>query len=168
MTSPPIPGGKPQMNQIKTILLGMGGVGKTAFVTRHQTGEFVREYNPTFGQNIATIPLFGKEEEQARFELWDTAGQELFVPPLRDVQCAIVMYDVTNRPSARSVDGFIATIEQVYGEIPILVLGNKVDVPCKRILVRIPNKPNIKYMDFSVKSCYNLQESLEWLAQRVL
>lgn len=84
----------------KLILVGDGGTGKTTFVKRHISGEFEKKYVPTLGVEVHPL-RFNTNYGPVCFNVWDTAGQEKF-GGLRDGyyiqgQCAIIMFDVTNR-----------------------------------------------------------------------
>lgn len=73
--------GEPQI-QFKLVLVGDGGVGKTTFVKRHESGEFLKKYVPTVGAEVHPMD-FNTNKGQLRFNVWDTAGQEKFAG-LRD------------------------------------------------------------------------------------
>ena len=90
----------------KLVFIGDGGVGKTTFVKRHVTGDFQKPYIPTQGAEVTPIE-FNTTRGKVRFIMWDTAGQEKF-GTLRecyyiDSHCAIIMFDLTQRETYRSV-----------------------------------------------------------------
>lgn len=60
--------------QLKLVLVGDGGVGKTTFVKRHITGEFEKKYVATMGADVRSIP-FTTNMGKIIFNVWDTAGQ---------------------------------------------------------------------------------------------
>lgn len=66
-------------------------------------------------------------------QLWDTAGQERFkalIPNyIRDTSVAVIVYDVTNRNSYKSVQKWIDDVKNLRGESAIIaLLANKVDL----------------------------------------
>jgi small GTP-binding protein len=63
--------------QVKVILLGNSGVGKTSLITRLKTGQFPSKIDPTVGVNHQCHPVLIGHEQVTIF-LWDTAGQEQF------------------------------------------------------------------------------------------
>ena len=63
--------------QYKCILVGDGGVGKTALVTRHSTGEFKSRYRATLGVEVVPL-LFQTDRGPIQFNCWDIAGQDQF------------------------------------------------------------------------------------------
>ena len=61
--------------EIKCILIGDGGVGKTTYVKRMVSGEFEKKYVATLG--VVVYPLkFTTNMGEIQFNVWDTAGQE--------------------------------------------------------------------------------------------
>lgn len=68
--------------EFKLVIAGDGGVGKTTFVKRHVTGEFVKQYVATIGAEVTPM-TFTTNRGVIRFNVWDTAGQEKYAG-LRD------------------------------------------------------------------------------------
>jgi small GTP-binding protein len=62
--------------EFKLILVGDGGVGKTTFVKRHLTGEFEKKYVATLGVEVHPLQ-FHTNRGPIKFNVWDTAGQEV-------------------------------------------------------------------------------------------
>jgi len=118
----------------KLLLIGDGNVGKSTFVKRHRTGEFEKQYIPTIGVEVHPLK-FHTNYGPVTFKVWDTAGQEKF-GGLRDAyyingDCAILMYDVTNRMTFSSLYKWYSDIKRVCADIPIVIVGNKYDVETK-------------------------------------
>jgi len=66
-----------------------------------------------------------------RFECWDTAGQEKF-GRLRDgyylgSECGMILFDLSNRNSYKTVPIWHQEVINITGEIPMVVVGNKKD-----------------------------------------
>ena len=61
--------------KFKLVLVGDGGVGKTTFVKRHETGEFEKKYVATVGAEVHPME-FHTDKGKIVFNVWDTAGQE--------------------------------------------------------------------------------------------
>eukprot|EP01083_Nonionella_stella_P019872 55165_1 len=68
--------------QLKLVLVGDGGVGKTTFVKRHKSGEFEKKYVATLGVEVNRLTFF-TSLGAINFKCWDTAGHEKFAG-LRD------------------------------------------------------------------------------------
>merc|ERR1711990_191487 len=166
----------PQGQQIPTfklILVGDGGTGKTTFVKRHLTEEFEKKYLPTVGVSVHPLD-FNTNCGPIRFDCWDTAGQEKF-GGLRDGyyihgQCAIIMFDVTSRTTYKNVPNWHRDITRVCENIPIVLVGNKVDVKDRQVKaknIQFHRKRNLQYYDLSARSNYNFEKPFLWLARRL-
>eukprot|EP00416_Gambierdiscus_australes_P033088 CAMPEP_0171093596 /NCGR_PEP_ID=MMETSP0766_2-20121228/39172_1 /TAXON_ID=439317 /ORGANISM="Gambierdiscus australes, Strain CAWD 149" /LENGTH=211 /DNA_ID=CAMNT_0011552065 /DNA_START=1 /DNA_END=636 /DNA_ORIENTATION=- len=159
--------------QFKLVLVGDGGVGKTTFVKRHLTGEFEKRYLPTLGVEVNPL-RFGTNCGPLTFNVWDTAGAEKF-GGLRDAyyikgQCAIIMFDVTSRITYKNVPNWHRDIVRVCEEIPIVLVGNKVDVKDRQVKakqIQFHRKRNLQYYDLSARSNYNFDKPFLWLARRL-
>eukprot|EP00918_Siedleckia_nematoides_P099547 GHVU01217713.1.p1 GENE.GHVU01217713.1~~GHVU01217713.1.p1 ORF type:complete len:220 (-),score=35.26 GHVU01217713.1:642-1301(-) len=159
--------------EVKMILVGDGGVGKTTLVKRHKTGEFERKYIPTLGVEVSPL-RFETQYGPIIFNVWDTAGQERF-GGLRDGyyikgQCAIIMFDVTSRTSYKNVPNWYRDIVRVCDSIPIVLVGNKVDMKDRMVkarMIQFHRKRNLQYYDVSARSNYNFEKPFLWLARRL-
>merc|ERR1712004_481748 len=157
----------------KLVLVGDGGTGKTTFVKRHLTGEFEKKYVATLGVEVHPL-VFYTNRGPIRFNVWDTAGQEKF-GGLRDGyyiqgQCAVIMFDVTSRITYKNVPNWHRDIVRVCENIPIVLVGNKVDVKDRQVKaknIQFHRKRNLQYYDLSARSNYNFEKPFLWLARRL-
>jgi GTP-binding nuclear protein Ran len=157
----------------KLVLVGDGGVGKTTFVKRHQTGEFEKKYIPTMGVQVSQLQ-FETTQGRLLFNIWNTAGQERF-GGLREgyyleANCAIVMFDVTAPATYRNVSSWHRDLVRVCPNIPIVLVGNKIDVrerkvPAKRVTFH--KKNNMTYFEISAKSNYHSEMPLLAIARQL-
>ena len=68
----------PELKEIKIILLGENGVGKTSIINRYINNEFRPETeNVTLGSNCFQKDI-KKNKDIYRMRIWDTTGQEKF------------------------------------------------------------------------------------------
>jgi len=108
------------------------------------------------------------------FNVWDTAGQEKF-GGLRDAyyiqaDCAIIMFDVTSRETYKSVSDWHRDLVRICDGIPIVLVGNKVDVKDRKVKVKqitFHRKKHLQYFDVSAKSNYNYEKPFLWLARKL-
>merc|ERR1712025_693175 len=167
-----------EMPTFKLVLVGDGGMGKTTFVKRHLTGVFEKKYVATLGVEVHPL-VFHTNRGPIKYNVWDTAGQEKF-GGLRDgyyiqAQCAIIMFDVTSRITYQRVPNGHPALERVCNDpagrrIPIVLVGNKVDVKDRKVKPKAINyhrKKNLQYYDLSAKSNYNFEKPFLWLARRL-
>jgi GTP-binding nuclear protein Ran len=158
----------------KLVLIGDGGVGKTTFVKRHRTGEFEKKYVPTSGVEVSQL-IIHTNRGSILFNIWDTAGQERF-GGLREgyyleSQSAIIMFDVTSPGTLKSVNTWHRDLTRVCPNIPIVLVGNKIDVrdrkvPAKRVTFH--KKNNMRYFEISAKSNYHFEMPFLSLARALL
>ena len=87
-----------RMREFKVVILGSGGVGKSAITMKFVTGNFMEKYDPTIED------FYRKEIEidqaPAMLEILDTAGTEQFAS-MRDLyikngQGFIIVYSITS------------------------------------------------------------------------
>ena len=114
------------IGKFKCILVGDGGVGKTAYVKKLQTNEFEKRYVATLGVSVRTLD-FQTDCGKIEFNMWDCAGQEKF-GGLRDgywikAQCGIIMFDVTARITYKHTPNWFRDITRVCGEWASLESG---------------------------------------------
>jgi len=157
----------------KIVLVGDGGVGKTTLVKRHLDGGFERRYIPTLGVEVHAL-RFSTNCGLIRLNVWDTAGQER-MGGLRDgyyiqAQGAILMFDVTSRVTYKNVPEWYKDIVRVCDQIPMVLVGNKVDVKDRQVKAKnilFHRKKNLQYYDLSARSNYNFEKPFLWLARRL-
>jgi GTP-binding nuclear protein Ran len=164
---------QPVVATFKLILVGDGATGKTTFVKRHKTGEFEKRYIATVGVDVHPLTFYTNRGVIC-FNVWDTAGQEKF-GGLRDgyyIQgnCAIIMFDVTSRATYKNVPNWHRDIVRVCDNIPMVLVGNKVDCFDRQVkakMITFHRKKNLQYYDVSAKSNYNFEKPFLWLAKRM-
>jgi GTP-binding nuclear protein Ran len=163
-----------QVPEFKLVLVGDGGVGKTTFVKRHLTGEFEKRYIATLGVEVHPMPFY-TNHGQINFNVWDTAGQEK-LGGLRDGyyiggNCGIIMFDVCSRITYSNVPKWYKDLTRVCEAIPIVLVGNKVDVRDRKVKAKqitFHRKKNLQYYDISAKSNYQFEKPFVWLLRRMV
>ena len=159
--------------EFKLVLIGDGGVGKTTFVKRHLTGEDEKRYIATVGVEVHPLTFFTSRGPIC-FNVWDTAGQEK-LSGLRDGyyiggQCGVIMFDVTSRITYKNVPKWHRDLVRVCENIPIVLVGNKVDVKDRKVKAKqitFHRRHNLQYYDVSAKSNYQFEKPFLWLARRL-
>lgn len=141
----------------KVLLVGDGGVGKTALAKRLRYGDFVNYYLPTLG--VELIPLnFVTSSGPAVINVWDCAGRALLGGGRKGyytgAHAAIVMFDLTNESTYSSIANLVNSIRESEGNIPIVVCGNKADSENRGYY---PVPIGMPYYDISAKTMYNFE-----------
>lgn len=160
--------------EVKVVLLGDGGTGKTSFVARLCREGFHHDYVATLGCEKTQVCI-DTSKGQMKVVLWDTAGQEK-VGPLRDpyyegATAAILFFDVTSRVTYKNVPVWHRDLLRVCGDIPVVIFANKVDVEERKVKsksIKYHEKNNSMILvEGSVKDRVNLKQPLEYLLQCV-
>ena len=119
-------------NDLKTILLGIQGVGKTNLIKIATGRKFEEEQNSTL-----SVSFFEKkiviDKLEYKIDLWDTIGQEnlrqltkLFY---NNSKIVIFVYDITSLKSFEELKSWHEeVIDQVGNDIIKGVVGNKMDL----------------------------------------
>jgi GTP-binding nuclear protein Ran len=162
-----------EIPEFKLVLVGDGGVGKSNFASRFIWGDFDKTYNPTTEAVIHSIVLY-TNRGPIRINVWDTAGQEKG-GVLRDkyylqADCAIIMFDVTSRVSHRHVPQWHSDLTRLCENIPIVIVGNKVDIKERKVTAKqitFDRKKNLQYYDMSAKLNYNLEKPFLYLIRKL-
>jgi len=149
----------------KSIVVGDGGVGKTALTLRFSKGFFTEDYKMTIGVDfhVKTITIDTNEGPiRAKLQIWDTGGQERFssIRPMyyRGSLGALMIFDLTNSASFEHLPQWIEEVRaNVKSEIPLLLVGNKSDLTNERLvsIEEINNFTrdfNLYYMETSAKT----------------
>lgn len=155
------------MKDIKTVLLGDSGVGKSSLVLRFVTDTFRPYSESTIGASFLTKILL-VNEKQSKFFIWDTAGQEKYhsLAPMyyRGAQVAIIVYDITNKNSFLTLKRWIKEL-QLHGppDILIAIVGNKSDLSGNRKVSYNQAKAyadeiNVLFIETSAKNNSNINE----------
>ena len=119
-------------HEIKTILVGMSGTGKTNIINAMTNQPFdsnkISTLTSTFIEKVIEI-----NKKQYRIELWDTAGQEKYKSLtkifLKDSKIVIFVYDITTQESFEEVNYWVTTVKEILGEEPVYgLVGNKKDL----------------------------------------
>lgn len=115
----------------KTIVVGDGAVGKTAITFRYAVDKFQENYKMTIGVDF-TIKREKVNDKEIKIQVWDTGGQEKFskIRPLyyRGALGGLVVFDVTTKESFENLDGWFEEIQKNCTQIPIILVGNKIDL----------------------------------------
>jgi Ras-related protein Rab-11A len=170
----------------KIVVVGDGGVGKTALIERVHGHGFQSTYNITIGANISVYD-FSLDENDYKFQLWDLAGQQRFDAVrkmfYRGCHATIFVFDQTRQESFKNLERWKRELFSNVGrKIPYIIVGNKNDlerndVPedlLKNYIEKCNSeleKENIKFKTSSISaSAYsgeNVKESFDLLASSI-
>lgn len=155
------------MREFKVVVLGSGGVGKSALTMQFVSGTFMEKYDPTIED------FYRKEIEvdsaPCVLEILDTAGTEQFAS-MRDLyikngQGFVVVYSITSHQTFLDIKNMKEQIMQVKNtdRVPILLVGNKTDLDHQREVatcegLTLSQLWNCPFTEASAKDKWNVNE----------
>lgn len=161
-----------QAAEFKVLLVGDPGVGKSALLRSHLTGEFQRTWVKTVSEEVHKLRLH-TNCGCLTFNIWVAASGSAHQVRERfytQGQAAIVMFDVTSKSSYRSVPIWHREINKQVGIIPTVLLGNKIDAQNRQVTsdqIRSHKGNHVQYYDLSVRDQHNFERPFLWLARKL-
>ncbi|KAI0782270.1 small GTPase superfamily [Abortiporus biennis] len=166
------------MRNFNIVVLGAGGVGKSALTTRYVKHDFLDYYNPTIEENYET--QVSVDGQPYKLEILDTAGAEQF-NALNEVYIKsghgfILAFSLTHEASLREVDTIRQQIYHIKGEttnIPIVVVGTKMDLANEREVTRtaiqdLATRWSLPFYETSAKKDWHVTAVFEDLLQQMV
>jgi len=172
-----MPKKKAEVEVHKLIIVGTGGVGKSALTLMFMYGDFVEEYDPTLSDSYRKlVTLDGRE---MNIDILDTAGQEDY-SAMRDNyyrtgEGFMCVYSVIMEDSFNKLQGFFDAIIRVSDKekVPFLLVGNKIDLESQRQVDSIRGqelaaKYDCSFMETSAKNNTNVDEAFMVLLKLIV
>jgi len=163
----------------KIVVLGGGGVGKSALTIRLVTDNFLDEYDPTIEDSYRKqVEIDG---ETALLDILDTAGQEEFASMqdqwIREGQGFLLVFSVCNQGTFDELEEFHRKILRVKDvkNVPMVIAGNKCDLrdafdssQVKKIDAEsLASDFGCKYYETSAKEKINNEECFYQVAREI-
>lgn len=174
---------------LKIVIIGDGGVGKTAIREQYLTKQFQSEYVLTVGADFAMRDEI-VNGTSLRYQIWDLAGQQRF-DGVREVYYkgalgALLIYDVTRPDSFFNTPKWINELwtNNTRGRIPVIVVANKIDLreSCDESIsteqgrlftdrlnkLTSPEGFTCHYVETSARTGINIQEAFSLLGRNIM
>jgi small GTP-binding protein len=162
--------------QIKIVLLGESGVGKSSIVLRYVTDSFKTDSDGTVGASymgkIITI-----NDSLVKLNIWDTAGQEryhsLAKMYYRDADAAILVYDITKQDSFTGMIRWYNEVKQHSSQgIAMAIVGNKDDLIEQEVVsieeaTKFAQSINAFYKKTSAKSSFGIEQLFKEIIEKL-
>ncbi|XP_069489689.1 ADP-ribosylation factor-like protein 8A [Ambystoma mexicanum] len=160
--------------EMELTLVGLQYSGKTTFVNVIASGQFNEDMIPTVGFNMRKIT-----KGNVTIKLWDIGGQPRFRSMweryCRGVSAIVYMVDAADQEKTEASKNELHNLldkPQLQG-IPVLVLGNKRDLPGALDEKELIEKMNLSAIQDREICCYsisckekdNIDITLQWLIQ---
>jgi len=135
----------------KVVVVGGGGVGKSAITIQFIQSYFVTDYDPTIEDSYTKQCVI--DDNVAKLDILDTAGQEEFSAMreqyMRSGEGFLLVFSLAERASFEEIYKFHKQVLRVKDrdEFPMLIVGNKADLDKNR--------------QVSVEECENMAKQLK-------
>jgi len=161
---------------LKVIMVGSGGVGKSALTLQFMYDEFVEDYEPTKADSYRKkITL---DDEEVQIDILDTAGQEDYAAIrdnyFRSGEGFLCVFSITEYESFQATQEFREQILRVKGEenVPFVLVGNKADLEDRRRVpqdeaVQLAHNWGVPYIETSAKTRMNVENVFKELLREI-
>ena len=169
-----------QKMKVKICLVGEGAVGKTCLIRRFVHDQFEDRYISTLGAKVSKkeIAIQGNGSAvDVDMTIWDIMGEKGFRELLKEAyfhgaQGVLAVCDVTRMETLTDLEGWIAAVVKVTGNVPIEVLANKVDLKDERVVSdgdvqALAESHGASYLATSAKTGENVEEAFAALAKLI-
>eukprot|EP01102_Stenamoeba_stenopodia_P003626 TRINITY_DN137_c0_g1_i1.p1 TRINITY_DN137_c0_g1~~TRINITY_DN137_c0_g1_i1.p1 ORF type:complete len:195 (-),score=59.63 TRINITY_DN137_c0_g1_i1:193-777(-) len=162
--------------EYKLVIVGGGGVGKSALTIQLIQNHFIDEYDPTIEDSYRKQVTI--DDETCLLDILDTAGQEEYSAMrdqyMRTGQGFLTVYAITSRSSFDEISSFREQILRVKDadKVPMVVVGNKCDLESERQVSKAEGQDLAKsfgcpFLETSAKSRINVEESFFELVREI-
>jgi len=164
------------LREYKLVVLGSGGVGKSALTVQFVQGIFVEKYDPTIEDSYRKqVEIDGT---QCMLEILDTAGIEQFTA-MRDLymkngQGFVLVYSIIAQSTFNDLPDLREQILRVKDkdEVPMVLVGNKCDLQDQRVITteqgqELARKFGCAFLEASAKKRINVDEIFHDLIRQI-
>ncbi|XP_047992520.1 ras-like protein 2 [Leguminivora glycinivorella] len=171
------PGDRPNQAQTyKLVVVGGGGVGKSAITIQFIQSYFVTDYDPTIEDSYTKQCVI--DDIPAKLDILDTAGQEEFSAMreqyMRSGEGFLLVFSVAEHSSFDEIYKFHKQILRVKDrdEFPMLMVGNKADLEAQRVVSleeaqALSRQLKVPYIECSAKARMNVDQAFHELVRLV-
>jgi len=120
------------INEVRIVVMGCGGVGKSALTIQLMQNHFIVQYDPTIEDSYRKQTVI--DEETCILDILDTAGQEEYSAMrdqyVRTGQGYLLVYSVSSAYSLKELNMFRDQILRAKDadKVPMVLVGNKCDL----------------------------------------
>jgi len=164
------------LREYKLVVVGGGGVGKSALTIQFIQSHFVDEYDPTIEDSYRKQCVI--DDEVALLDVLDTAGQEEYGAMreqyMRTGEGFLLVYSITSRNSFEEISTFHQQILRVKDKdtFPVILIANKCDLEYERQVGMNEGRDLAKHLgcrfiETSAKQRINVDEAFSNLVREI-
>ena len=162
-------------NEIKVILVGESGTGKTSLINATMGLKFQEHLETTASNNFSSKKIAINNKEYV-LNLWDTIGQEKFRSLtkifIKDSKIVLLVYDITVLKTFKELDYWYKIIHDILGDEPVLgICGNKQDLISQEQVKeedakKYAEEKNLPFKLTSAKNPFSFNKFLEEMVKK--
>ncbi|CAH0384479.1 unnamed protein product [Bemisia tabaci] len=163
------------MTEYKLVVVGAGGVGKSALTIQLIQNHFVDEYDPTIEDSYRKQVLI--DGETCLLDILDTAGQEEYSAMrdqyMRTGEGFLLVFAVNSLKSYEDISLYREQIKRVKDaeEIPMVLVGNKCDLSVRAVntaaAADAAKQMGIPFVETSAKLCIGVDDAFFTLVREI-
>ena len=158
----------------KVLMLGDESTEKTSLTIRYISGFYLEDLKLTIGVDFYSKTTTYRDK-RVKLQIWDFGGEERFRFLLhqycKGANGAFFLYDITNSTTLDHLPDWISIIREHTGDIPIMLIGSKLDLDEFRAVSRddgilAARKYNLdSFAELSSKTGQNVEKAFEVLTE---
>jgi len=164
------------LREYKLVVVGGGGVGKSALTIQFIQSHFVDEYDPTIEDSYRKQCVI--DQEVALLDVLDTAGQEEYIAMreqyVKSGEGFLLVYSITSRNSFEEISPLHQQILRVKDQDswPMVIVGNKCDLEDERQVGMYEGRDlakhyGCKFVETSAKHRINVEAAFHDLVRAI-
>uniref|UniRef100_A0A6I8Q5C6 small monomeric GTPase n=3 Tax=Tetrapoda TaxID=32523 RepID=A0A6I8Q5C6_XENTR len=167
--------GSSTMTEYKLVVVGAGGVGKSALTIQLIQNHFVDEYDPTIEDSYRKQVVI--DGETCLLDILDTAGQEEYSAMrdqyMRTGEGFLCVFAINNTKSFEDIHQYREQIKRVKDsdDVPMVLVGNKCDLPARTVETRqaqdLARSYGIPYIETSAKTRQGVEDAFYTLVREI-
>jgi len=163
------------MTEYKLVVVGDGGVGKSALTIQLIQNHFFEEYDPTIEDSYRKQVVI--DGETCLLDILDTAGQEEYSAMrdqyMRTGEGFLLVFAVNEAKSFENISSYREQIKRVKDleEVPMVLVGNKCDLPQRGVDMRLVQETaksyGIPFIETSAKTRTGVDDAFYTLVREI-
>uniref|UniRef100_H0XBZ9 small monomeric GTPase n=4 Tax=Strepsirrhini TaxID=376911 RepID=H0XBZ9_OTOGA len=164
-----------KMTEYKLVVVGAGGVGKSALTIQLIQNHFVDEYDPTIEDSYRKQVVI--DGETCLLDILDTAGQEEYSAMrdqyMRTGEGFLCVFAINNTKSFEDIHHYREQIKRVKDseDVPMVLVGNKCDLPSRTVDTKqaqdLARSYGIPFIETSAKTRQRVEDAFYTLVREI-